>query len=136
VVCYQQRSLNPELLKKLLYHILLPLITGLMIYLFLREPITTLHKVLRIEINYSPLPQNYLTNFVLFYLPDMLWAYALTASLLLCSTLKTWKGATLAILLLSVVECVQANWQMKVLDWLDLGCMLISVFLAIVIIRK
>jgi hypothetical protein len=128
--------LNLELLKKLLYHILLPLVAGLAIYLFLRDPVTQLHKILGIENNLSPVPRNLFTNFILFYLPDMFWAYALTASLVLITTLNTLKGATLALLLLSVVECTQANWQMKSLDWLDLGCMSVSVFLAIIIIRK
>jgi hypothetical protein len=115
---------------------LLPLIAGLAIYLFLRDPVTQLHKILGIENNLSPVPRNLFTNFILFYLPDMFWAYALTASLVLITTLNTLKGATLALLLLSVVECTQANWQMKALDWLDLGCMSVSVFLAIIIIRK
>ncbi len=124
------------LLKRIVYHILFPLVIGLAIYLFLREPITYLHKALGIQHNLAVLPESILSNFILFYLPDMLWAYALTAALLLVSSFNRVACATLALVLLSMAEAVQANWKINQLDWLDMGLMAVSVFLAIIITRK
>lgn len=123
-------------MKRIIYHILFPLVIGLAIYLFLREPVTYLHKFLGIQHNLAVLPESILSNFLLFYLPDMLWAYALTAALLLISSFNRIVCATLALVLLSMVECVQANWTVNHIDWLDLGLMTVSVFLAIIITRK
>lgn len=123
-------------MKKSLYHIFLPLLLGLIIYLLLREPVTQLHQVLNLKRNFSPLPVNLTTNFLLFHLPDMLWAYALTASFLLFTSIKRVIGATLALVLLSTVEIIQANWQVKSIDFPDILCMSISVILAVNIIKK
>ena len=107
-------------IKKIILHIVLPLLAGVFIYIFFREPVTFLHKLLRIEKPFFSLPPAAIHHFILFRLPDMCWAYGLTSSLIF----------------LSLVEFNQAGWHGQHVDSFDCGVMTVASILAVVFIRK
>lgn len=122
-------------MKKFLYHIFLPLIAGLLVYLFFRQPVTFLHEALGFKTTYLELPKNTFSNFLLFQVPDMLWAYSLTA-ILLFITQHRLISATLAIVLLSLVEYSQSTWRISNIDWVDIVSMLLAILLASNLVKK
>jgi len=122
--------------KKIIIHILLPLLAGVFIYIVFREPVTVLHKMLHIRKAVFPLSNEPGNQFLLFHFPDMCWAYALTSSLILFTRIKRFLCAAIGIAALSVFELKQSGWHLQGFDWLDCGLMIITVLLAATIIKK
>jgi hypothetical protein len=122
--------------KKITIHILLPLFAGVFVYIVFREPVTTLHKFLHINQAIYPLSNEPGNQFLLFHFPDMCWAYALTASLVLFTRINRFTCAAISIAALSVFELKQSGWHLQGFDWLDCGLMILAVLLATLIIKK
>lgn len=124
------------MLKKTIIHILLPLVAGVFVYIVFREPITALHKFLHIKQAIYPLSNEPGNQFLLFHVPDMCWAFALTASLILFTRINRFVCAAIGIVALSVFELKQSGWHLQGFDWLDCGLMILAVLLATLIIKK
>jgi len=122
--------------KVILIHILFPLVLGFLIYLLFRTPYTYLHTILKIKKAVFVIPRNAPGRFVLFRLPDMCWAYALTASLIVFTRLKKVWCATIGILAMSFFEFMQADFIPGNLDVPDVVLMLLAVILSIILIKK
>ena len=123
-------------IKKIILHILLPLLAGVFIYIFFREPVTFLHKLLSIDKPFFSLPPGAITYFILFRLPDMCWAYGLTSSLILWTGVNKFICAVISILFLSLFEFNQAGWHWQHVDFFDCGVMTLATILAVIFIRK
>jgi len=123
-------------LKKIIIHILLPLLAGVFIYIIFREPVTALHKMLHIGKTVYPLSNEPGNQFLLFHFTDMCWAYALTTSLILFTRFKRFVCAAISIAALSIFELKQSSWQLQGFDWLDCGLMILTVLLATLIVKK
>ena len=122
--------------KTILIHIVFPLVLGFLIYLLFRTPYTYLHTILKIKKAVFVIPRNVPGRFVLFRLPDMCWAYALTASLMVFTRLNKFWCATIGIFAMSFFELMQADFVPGNLDVPDVVCMLLAVLLSITIIKK
>ncbi len=92
--------------------------------------------MLQIEKSIYPLPNVSGNQFLLFHFPDMCWAYALTASLILFTRIKPFVCAAIGIAALSVFELKQSGWLLQGFDWLDCGSMILAVLLAALIVEK
>jgi hypothetical protein len=123
-------------IKRSFFHILLPLSAGVFVYIALRKPETLLHRFTGIRSPLISLPDAPISNFLLFHFPDMCWAYALTATLLLIVRLSPAGSATISILFLSAFELVQAGGQLARLDWRDCGWMTLASISAALMIKK
>lgn len=120
-------------IRNIVFHIILPLVAGVLIYILFREPVTRLHHWLGIDKRIFPLTN---VTFLLYHFPDACWAYSLTASLLLFTTInKNWV-ATLSLLFLSAIEYQQASGSFQLLDWPDIIIMTIAVLLAMTLIKN
>ena len=122
--------------KTIILHIFFPLLLGFLIYLLFRTPYTYLHTILKLKKAVFVIPRNLPGKFVLFYLPDMCWAYALTASLIVFTRLNIIWCATIGILAMSFFELMQAEFVPGNLDYTDIVLMLLAVILSIILIKK
>jgi hypothetical protein len=122
--------------KTILLHILLPLVLGLIVYLLFRKPSTHLHDFLSIKQPLYDIPRNMSGKFLLFHFPDMCWAYALTASLIVFTTLKSFWCAAIGILAMSCFELIQADLIPGNLDLTDTVLMLLAVILSTFLIKN
>ena len=122
--------------KTIILHIFFPLLLGFLIYLLFRTPYTYLHSIFALKKAVFVIPRNLPGEFVLFYLPDMCWAYALTASLIVFTRLNKFWCATIGILAMSFFEFMQADFVPGNLDLTDIVLMLLAVILSIVLIKK
>jgi hypothetical protein len=122
--------------KKIIIHILLPLLAGVFVYIIFREPVTALHKFLHIKKALFPLSNEPGNQFLLFHFTDMCWAYALTSSLILFTRFTRLLCAAIGIAALSVFELKQSGWHLQGFDWLDCGLMILAVLLATLIVKK
>lgn len=117
-------------------HIILPLLAGVLIYIAFREPITFLHRITGITKTPWHLSYNSFNQFILFHFPDMCWAYALTASLMLIISINKYICAAISILFVSLFELKQAGFRISDLDLMDSGLMAIAVLLAVKFVKK
>lgn len=122
--------------KTIILHIFSPLLLGFLIYLLFRTPYTYLHTILALKKAVFVIPRNLPGRFVLFYLPDMCWAYALTASLIVFTGLNKIWCAAIGIMAMSFFELWQAEFVPGNLDFTDIVLMLLAVFLSIILIKK
>jgi len=120
----------------ILIHIVFPLVLGFLIYLLFRTPYTYLHTILQLKKAVFVIPRNLPGRFVLFHLPDMCWAYSLTASFILFTRLNKFWCATIGILAMSFFELMQADFVPGNLDLPDIVLMLLAVILSIFLIKK
>lgn len=117
-------------------HIIFPLVCGLLIYILFRAPVTWLHSFLSIKQTIFSIPRNLISEFLLFQVPDMCWAYALTASLLLFTRLNKIQCAAISLICMSSIEYFQAGFRSEQLDYRDLTAMLLAVILSTILIIK
>lgn len=122
-------------IKLIILHIILPLLAGVLIYILFRKPVTTLHLWLGLQKSLIVLTENWWTERLLFQVPDMCWAYAFTAALLLFTKIKTGWIATICLLFLSAVEWEQAGFQLLLIDRTDLIAMILAVFLPLTLLQ-
>jgi hypothetical protein len=116
-------------------HIILPILIGGLIYLFLHKPNLILHQYLHVPNYYAFGKGNFYFHLVLNYIPDFLWAYAL--SVFLFSFMPTNKKASNYIVVLTVLftsELIQLYYpQNFTFDFLDIIIYFVATSLAYVL---
>ena len=122
--------------KNYFYSIVLPLIAGVFVYTIFRKPVTFFHSFFGIRQTPIPLTENLFTQFLLYYFPDMCWAFALTSAIVLFNKYNNYVCAAISILFLSLVEASQADWTITRYDFTDLALMSVSAVLSIKIVKK
>lgn len=117
-------------------HILLPLLAGVLIYVLFRVPVTRLHTLLGIKHRWMELPPFWGRYWILYHFTDMCWAYSLTFTLAILGKNKAWEAAAICTFLLSFIEFAQGNYEIGLIDLGDLIYMVISAFLAFLVLKK
>src|SRR5882762_8255532 len=115
------------MIKRIVWHCVLPLLTGFVIYLFFHQPNLKLHQWFADHYSvpnfYSAIKGNSLAIFFLNHFPDALWDYSLTCFLMLyiSNSIKKYSRATLIISLVSLTEIIQLFFPKQfTFDWTDL----------------
>lgn len=114
-----------SLRRVIIFQCVLPLFAGLLIYIFLRSG-TFINQLIVIPISLKWAgSDNILIAFVRYNLPDLLWAYSLTAALMLRKSGTGTISTSYFILILTIVsasEIIQIAFPDKfTFDWSDLG---------------
>lgn len=127
--------------RRLIIHIILPLVAGLAIYILFRKNTWLHHHLLPQGFNPVTLPQNWLSNFFIFNFPDFCWSYSLSCALFMWNSgnqfIAPAKFAIGVVALLIVVEVIQLWMPSRfTFDWLDLAATLIAFCLSWVQYRK
>lgn len=115
-----------------------PLLSGLMIYLLHRAPVTWLHvHVFQMKAAGKPEAGNWLEQFYLFHLPDMLWAFSLGYALCYNRYRYNKKPAPALIpVVITIFEGSQLFSSTLTFDWLDLVFELLAGLGAIIVFKK
>ena len=70
-------------LSKWIYYVILPLLAGGLIYILFKYPVPFFTKITGIDHALVNIPQGIISDFIRFHLADMLWTFALAATLYL-----------------------------------------------------
>lgn len=124
---------NMKTPKNILLPIIAPLGIGFVIYLFLHKPNLLIHfysyKIFPFANYYAIVKNNFWGCFLIYHLPDMLWAYSLGVFLIYFLSFINNKFVKAAIVLVigSFTEIVQLFFPNSfTFDWLDLLYILIT----------
>ena len=134
--------------KLLTYHVLLPLITGILIYIIFRSKSIIMFKWLDSLLLTAPVDflrdslhqyRSQIPGWVIYSLPDGLWIYALSMSLFLIwgnDYLKSSVWVVIALLLAPSLEIMQYfHFLPGTFDWRDLIIYIIASFSSVLIIK-
>jgi len=130
-------------LRKYIYYVFLPLALGALPYLFLRKDapvfVIATQKLLRnyFDFDFSHHQTIRLDShwdWVVYNLPDALWAFSLTSFIVLATRTDNHK-TKLLYLSLSILMMLVLEIKVGTFDWLDLAAMFAGVLLSIVFLR-
>lgn len=138
-----QEKRNKTGLRITTLHILLPLLIGGLIYLFFHPTPTTLSRFFETQLEWTFLKNirqhSDLPNFILHHVLDGLWAYALTATLIITlrKQFEVTRLAFISFMFCVIYEYAQyQDWVNGTFDWLDILVMGVFVFLAVKSLTK
>ena len=127
--------------RRLIVHIILPLVIGLAIYVFFRKNTWLHHHLLPQAFDTITLPQNRVSDFFIYNVPDFCWSYSLSYALFMWNGSSPFiaqgKFAMGVVVLLITVEVIQIWMPSKfTFDWLDLAATLVAFCLSWIQYRK
>lgn len=131
-------------MQRYIYYVLLPLAIGTLPYLFLRrdEPVfvITMQRIFKNYIGLDFNQRQLITldaqwNWIIFNLPDALWAFSLTSFIMLATRTDS-RNIKLLYLFVSIVIILILEITVGTFDWLDLAAMFIGSCASITLMRR
>jgi hypothetical protein len=126
--------------RKIIIHVILPLVAGLAIYVFFRKNTWIHHHLLPPGLHTFNIPQSWLNNFFIFNMPDFCWSYSLTSSLFIWEKSSDYKIKYLpALILLFLVAAESVQYFVPsqfTFDWLDIIAAVSAFFLSYMLNRQ
>jgi hypothetical protein len=120
--------------KKILFHILLPLIAGLLLYIFTRPGTWIVQQIIPQSLAVSDqLSEHWIMRLLVYSGADFCWSYSFASALFLWKDLSGTKTTVFPIIVLTIVlffEIIQVLFPAQLtFDWIDL----IAAFLAVLL---
>ena len=118
------------MIKKIIIHIILPLILGVLVYVLFRKNTIFSNDIFYIK---SPF---YFSKFIKNHLSDCFWAYSLTSCILLFTPIKTIVVCIISLFFVLIMEVITSRYFYQTFDWLDVIFMSFSCIVACLFVKK
>lgn len=118
------------IVKQIIKHVVLPLIIGVLVYVFFRN-----NTIFSVDFFYIQSYSN-LIKIIKNHLSDCLWAYSLTSCVLILTNIYGAFICIISVVFVLVMEVLSSKYFNQTFDWLDVIFMSFSCIIAIKLVKR